>query len=230
MEIAESYRARFAEKGVAYFINSKKDKGIYDGMNNGIELATGDYVYFLNAGDWFYSNDVIEQIVKKAKEENSPDVIYGNVATVERRIVTVKRGSENNLTKHMTMGHQAVFVASQCAKNRKFDLKYRITADYNMVLGLKLANASFSHIDLTIAYFVMGGVSTVRPKKYLKELFEVHRSNGIKHSFLTRTRLVIGGYKTAIVYALSSIVPSRLRQWYNVKLKKKQICQIKNLD
>ena len=64
VEIAESYRARFAEKGVAYFVNSKKDKGIYDGMNNGIELATGDYVYFLNAGDWFYSNDVIEQIVK----------------------------------------------------------------------------------------------------------------------------------------------------------------------
>ena len=68
VERANSYKERFAKKGIEYIVNSEKDSGIYDGMNKGIDIATGDYIFFLNAGDWFYSDKIIEEISENKKE------------------------------------------------------------------------------------------------------------------------------------------------------------------
>ena len=63
VEIARSYIGAFEKKGVKYIINSEKDKGIYDGLNKGIDLASEQYIYFLNAGDWFCSDNIVEKVL-----------------------------------------------------------------------------------------------------------------------------------------------------------------------
>ena len=72
LEIAK----RYAEK--LSVIISEPDKGLYDAMNKGIRLATGDYVCFLNAGDQLHEDETLFQIVQSLYESELPDVIYGD--------------------------------------------------------------------------------------------------------------------------------------------------------
>ena len=61
LEIVNSFKERFSDKGVRFVVVSEKDTGIYNAMNKGAELATGDFVSFLNAGDW-YEKDALKNI------------------------------------------------------------------------------------------------------------------------------------------------------------------------
>ena len=77
LEIAK----RYAEK--LSVIISEPDKGLYDAMNKGIRLATGDYVCFLNAGDQLHEDETLFQIVQSLYEAELPDVIYGDTDIVD---------------------------------------------------------------------------------------------------------------------------------------------------
>ena len=78
VEIIKQY-----ESGIASWI-SEPDKGLYDAMNKGLKRATGDYVWFLNAGDTLYTADTVQRIVASLKKKVSlPDVIYGETQIVD---------------------------------------------------------------------------------------------------------------------------------------------------
>jgi glycosyltransferase involved in cell wall biosynthesis len=220
VEIAESYRARFAEKGVDYIINSEKDKGIYDGMNTGIDLATGDYVYFLNAGDWFYSDDVVEKVVGYSVENSVPDVVFGNVANVERNVVGILKGRDD-LYNGMTMCHQAVFASTTLMKERKYNLKYRIMADYDFLFGLKIDGKSFSYIDKTIAYFSVGGVSSIKPRAFVSDYLDIHKTKNKELGFFSKMRVYAATYKTTVAHKIKKAMPEKTWYWWSLKVKKK---------
>ena len=108
VEIAELYREAFEKKGIDYIIKSEKDGGIYFGMNNGIDLATGDYVIFMNAGDCFHGLDVIKNIVDALKDkEYLPDVVYGDATFVERGYYEIRKaGPIDDMCNGMPFFHQ----------------------------------------------------------------------------------------------------------------------------
>ena len=81
LQIAEKYRTNISK------LISEPDKGLYDAMNKGIGMATGDYLIFLNAGDCFHDDSTLQRIVSGLKGLELPDIIYGNTA-----IVDYKRG------------------------------------------------------------------------------------------------------------------------------------------
>ena len=74
LEIVDKYRNRISQ------VISEPDKGLYDAMNKGIQLATGNYLCFLNAGDEFHDNETLQKIVHTLKGMELPDVIYGETA------------------------------------------------------------------------------------------------------------------------------------------------------
>ena len=78
MNIVNKYKAHITT------IVSEPDKGIYDAMNKGILLATGDYLCFLNAGDSFHEDDTLQQMVHTLHEAELPDVLYGETELVDR--------------------------------------------------------------------------------------------------------------------------------------------------
>ena len=78
MAIANRYRERIHK------IISEPDKGLYDAMNKGISLATGDYLCFLNAGDSFHEDDTLQQMVHSINGSELPDVLYGETAIVDK--------------------------------------------------------------------------------------------------------------------------------------------------
>ena len=80
LDIIRRYQSRMAK------VVSEPDKGLYDAMNKGLRLATGDYVCFLNAGDCFHEDDTLQQMVHRLHEaglQELPDVIYGETQLVD---------------------------------------------------------------------------------------------------------------------------------------------------
>ena len=117
-------------------IVSERDKGIYDAMNKGIALATGDYLCFLNAGDAFYAPDTLQTIVDAIAEEKVlPDVLYGDTAVVDaernfvrmRRLKAPKELNWRSFKNGMLVCHQAFYARREIAP--MYNLKYRLSSD-----------------------------------------------------------------------------------------------------
>lgn len=219
-EIAESYNERFSLKGIEYVVNSEKDSGIYDAMNKGIEKATGEYICFLNAGDWFYNNEIVENVINKISASNKPDLLYGNVMFIERGVIFNFNGDENGLETAMTVPHPSVFASAEIMKRNKFDTKYKIAADYNFVLGQKLAGKSFCKLDEIITCFSGDGVSSKNVIKSIKEREAVKASYGLTaNTFKTKINM----YREQINVIKRNLLPTKLWQLWSVKVQKRSL-------
>lgn len=137
---------------------SEPDKGIYDAMNKGIGLATGDYIYFLNAGDTLVENDIINKVVDKVTGK-SDGIFYGNVVYKYpngNRIIRVYGKICGKKIYYYTgdcINHQAVFAASKYLKENKFDISYKICGDREWMMRMHKAKVSFNSMALTICNY-----------------------------------------------------------------------------
>ncbi len=189
MEIIERYRTKFEEKGVAFKLYSEKDGGVYYAMNNAIDRANGDYIVFINGGDNFASDDVVEKVVEFAKKtEIKPDVIYGDYNYVySHRDVHTKRtrvriGEHERLVQEMSMCHQSCFCSLKSMRKYRFNTEYKICADYNYLLDVYTSGGVFVHLPLIMSDFYVGGISSENPQKLLIEEWKSLKAHKIKFS------------------------------------------------
>lgn len=133
---------------------SERDKGIYDAMNKGIDLATGEYILFLNAGDCLLDESVLQK-VNTFIDNNVGDVFYGNVIRIvggsqrEYRVYSSVCAKKWYYLSGDCICHQAIFARTEILRTRKFDLSYQICADkewmmYNIQIGYKLIPMNFA--------------------------------------------------------------------------------------
>lgn len=155
---------------------SEPDKGLYDAMNKGLQMATGEYVWFVNAGDEIASPTVIRDMFKY---EPYCDVYYGNtvMTDMEGNVIGDRRLTPpDNLTwKSFKMGmlvsHQS-FVARRVLCG-KYDLKYRFSADFDWCIRV-LRNSDFiCNTDMTLSRFLDGGITKQNIVPGLKERFSI---------------------------------------------------------
>lgn len=148
------------DKFINYWI-SENDYGIYDAMNKGIEKATGDYVLFLNSGDWFADVTVVENFVEQKPRE---DIVYGDAILNYRHKKVRKympKTLEGIILLNHTITHQTIFHKINIFKYKKYDLKYTLIADWVFYSELILLNkGTYRHLDLIVANFDMAGEST----------------------------------------------------------------------
>ena len=144
-------------------IVSERDNGIYDAMNKGIALATGDYLCFLNAGDAFYSPTTLQTIVDAiAGETELPDVLYGETAEVdaERNFVRMRRLQApeklpwRSFKDGMLVCHQAFYARREIAP--MFNLEYRLSSDVDWCIKVmkqarKMVNVNVIVVDYLCA-------------------------------------------------------------------------------
>lgn len=146
-------------------ITSGKDKGIYDAMNKGIDLAGGQWLYFMGADDELHDSGVLAAIAAAAGA-GGRDVIYGDVRIIGATVwakdgdrydgpFDLKRLLQKNIC------HQSLFYRRSFIKERigYYNIEYRICADWDFNLKCR-ANASFHYLDLLVANFYAGGEST----------------------------------------------------------------------
>lgn len=222
VEIAETYKKRFAEKGVFFEVNSQKDKGIYDGMNKGIEKAKGEYIFFLNAGDKFYSESVLEKVVEAINANNYPDVIYGDIATVERGMTTVLFADHTRLEERMSISHPGVFCKTEIMKETRFNIDYKIGADYHFVLGQFLKGRTFFKLSEVVSYFASDGLSSANVLKSIEEQEKIKSEYGVQTSPI---KWKIFAYKTQLKFEIKKFIPQRLWEIWSEKVKGKEILE-----
>lgn len=154
LEIIERYRDNIS------IIISEPDHGIYDAMNKGIALATGDIIGIINSDDW-YEPDVFG-MVRKCFAESDAEVIYGrlNLIDANGESEVLIPGDIEKLRYEMEIPHPTVFVKKEIYKKYKtFQMKYKIAADYDLMLRLYVGGVKFRCLDKVMANFRLGGIS-----------------------------------------------------------------------
>ena len=155
---------------------SEPDRGVYDAMNKGIKYSTGDFVYFINSGDILLNPSILSKIkLEELKEKNA--IIYGNVVVAYGNIEALEKPRPffNSKMKFKGIGicHQSMFFPGELIRNEKYDLSYKIAADYDLVYRLWRKGTEFLYRDITIAKYDWGKGISSNPYK----LLDVYREN-----------------------------------------------------
>ena len=147
---------------------SEKDTGIYNAMNKGLRLASGDYLIFLGADDTFYDKNVLERVA--AKLTDGDDVIYGDVMLKIRR--RLYNGAFTRWTwGHRNISHQCIFYPRSVYTRYQYNEKYKSVADWDYNLRLLIDGICFTYIGVTVCTFNdEGGLSSsTKDYEFLKE-------------------------------------------------------------
>ena len=156
---------------------SEKDRGVYDAQNKGIRLAHGEYCYFLNAGDTFCADDVLERMFSPnsliaLSPNRLPDILYGNEIIVDGngQRVGIARGVDNPSFVDLynsCMKHQASFIRrSLFDKYGMYDADMRICSDFDWFFRVIAFHddVTLQYKDVNIAYFENTGLSYHSPE------------------------------------------------------------------
>lgn len=148
------------EDRVSYWV-SEPDEGIYDAMNKGISLATGDLVGIINSDDWYFP-DAVQEVVSASLEDPAAQVFFGQLHVVDEdgRFQWVLEGSCWDIEHKFQMGHPTCFVRRAVYDDYLYRTKYRLLADYDLMLRLHLAGMRFNRLEKPLALFRTGGASS----------------------------------------------------------------------
>ncbi|MFI3267105.1 MAG: glycosyltransferase family 2 protein [Rikenellaceae bacterium] len=156
---------------------SEPDNGIYDAMNKGLNLATGEYVWFVNAGDLVYSVDFL--INTFDVQEIYADIYYGETLIISednkplglRKKRLPRKLKWQSFKKGMVVCHQSIIVKKSIAP--KYDLSYKYAADVLWVLESLKRSKNIYNTNQIVSIFREGGVSSINRKESLKERFRI---------------------------------------------------------
>ena len=158
---------------------SEPDKGLYDAMNKGIRLATGDYLCFLNAGDELHEDDTLQLMVHSITGTELPDVLYGETAIVDeeghflrmRRLSAPENLNWKSFKDGMLVCHQAFFPRRELAE--PYDLLYRFSADFDWCIRIMKKSHTLHNTHLTLIDYLNEGVTTRNHRASLHERFRI---------------------------------------------------------
>ena len=158
-------------------IYDKKDKSIYDAMNQAIELAKGEYLLFLNAGDSFYDKEVLKNITQgisdKEKESGKlPDIAYGNMYHKALETIIYPSPEINDFACYRNVPcHQTCFYHKTMFEDRGYDIEYNVRADYEHFLWCFYEKkAQMIYLPVMTAVYEGGGYSETKENRKLSAI------------------------------------------------------------
>ena len=193
LKIVDDYVARSnaAGNGHRIQVTSEPDKGIYDAMNKGLRSLDGDYVCFLNAGDFLPSSDTVSRIIEtitqhpSASSQQLPAVLYGDTDIVDgegrflhhRRLAPPEKPSWKSFRQGMLVCHQAFYARTDFAIATPYDMQYRYSADVDWCIRVMKAaakeNVPLLNLHMVVANYTQEGQTTLHHRESLWERYRV---------------------------------------------------------
>lgn len=180
VQIAESYKDAFAGAGIRYLIISGKDAGIYDAMNQGIALASGDLIGLINSDDWYESKAL--SVVRDAYRKQPFDLFYADLNMHGQNGRTfIKRARYRNYVTSRDWNHPTTFIAREMYAKYSYRNE-TLHDDYDLILRMLKDHVRVCVVNEVLANFRMNGVSHERDvKQALKRArikYGIYRQNG----------------------------------------------------
>ena len=166
---------------------SEPDHGLYDAMNKALDMAHGDYIVFLNAGDRLHDADTLARVAQAAQTADGrrPAVIYGQTNLVDengqflrsRRLSAPEHLTWRSFRNGMLVCHQAFYAATDLARRTHYDLRYRFSADFDWCVRLMKEAARLNRPIVStravLADYLNEGMTTHNHKASLRERFRI---------------------------------------------------------
>lgn len=160
-------------------IYSSLDSGIYDAMNKAMELATGEYLIFLNAGDRFHSPDTLQKLADLIMDNDFPGIVYGQTDLVDiegryiapRHLTAPKELTFKSFADGMVVCHQAFVVLKKLAQ--PYDLRYRYSSDYEWCIRCLQRSRRNVYFDGVMIDYLNEGMTTANRRASLMERFKI---------------------------------------------------------
>jgi glycosyltransferase involved in cell wall biosynthesis len=183
---------------------SGKDGGIYPAMNKGADMATGEWILYMNGGDVFMGNDVITRTFA-GRDWASVDVIYGDGVFTHEGVRVVARAPDA-VTLHdgNDFSHQSTFIRAALQKEYRFDVNERVAADYDLFLRLYKAGKVFRRVDVVASEFFTGGFSNLPPAETIRLRHRVYKKHLPRSDLVLYFRL----FRLAAKVLVRSLVPA----------------------
>lgn len=197
-------RSNAAENGHRVLVMSESDKGIYDAMNKGLRSLDGDYVCFLNAGDFLPATDTASRISAAVTSTPLPAVLYGDTDIVDgegrflhhRRLAPPEHLSWKSFRQGMLVCHQAFYARTDFAIATPYDLRYRYSADVDWCIRIMKAAAKervpMQNLHMVVVNYTEEGQTTLHHRESLWERYHVmERHYGRVRTFLLHCWFVV---------------------------------------
>jgi len=168
-----------------YLFSSEPDEGLYDAMNKGLKEATGEYVIFMNSGDGFHSEQTLKEILSSL-EKDKPDVLYGETMYQDEARKNLGIRSEVTTRKLPKSLHWKMLINGMLVCHQSFVAKkelvpfYKLnnlSADYDWMISVLKNSKTIQNAKMIIANYLIGGVSSQRKFKSLKDRFAIMANN-----------------------------------------------------
>lgn len=170
VSIAQSFAPAFAQRGIPYRVLSRRDSGVYDAMNQAACEARGEWINYMNAGDWFADGSVLERTAQSGLLETA-DVVYGDRILRNGDLFRYEKAyALEEFRFRLPFGHQSSFTRGELLRALPFSLKYRLCSDYHFFLQLYREGRRFACMPMAVAVYDIHGISSDWKKNHLDRL------------------------------------------------------------
>lgn len=194
LTLEKEYKRRSDTSGSGHhvIISSEPDEGLYDAMNKGLGMATGDYVCFMNAGDTLHRSNTIEAIVANTELGNTqishqllPAVLYGDTDIVDnegmflfhRRLSPPEHLSWLSFLHGMLVCHQAFYARTDIAQTIPYNTRYKYSADFDWCIQVMRKaqhnRLPIKNVHATVADYMQEGTTTAHHQESLRERYHI---------------------------------------------------------
>ena len=147
-------------KDKLYYWCSEPDRGIYNAMNNGITVSTGDYLLFLNSGDYLSENTVLERVFPYLQY----DIVYGNEWKVNERYKGPYEAKypdklDESFFRRTSLPHQSTFIKSELLKENHYSEDYKIISDWKFFIESFRSGKTYKHMPFIVSVYDCSGFS-----------------------------------------------------------------------
>jgi len=203
------------EDYIDYWV-SEPDNGIYDAMNKGLELAGGEWINFMNCGDSFYSNNILNEITDILQRDDI-DFIYGDmlVEYIEEKKfeALIKAGDYRNLYLGIQFCHQSSLIKTRVHKRIKYRLDV-FASDYAFFYECFLSGCKFFKVDKVISKFQSSGFSEKNELKSLCSTFSWSFNNTVN---IFKKMFIFLNFTFKLIYIIlkkpvKKILPLKIRK------------------